>query len=106
MTTDHVSINLIDAAGETRPDSIISRTIYNGERLRAVLFTFAAGQELSEHTAAHPAVIQIVQGEARLIVGRQTIEGRPGQWVHMAAHLPHSVLALTPVVLLLLLEKN
>ncbi|MBN1220622.1 MAG: hypothetical protein JXM69_17005 [Anaerolineae bacterium] len=35
-------------------DSIISRTLYNTDEVKVILFAFAAGQELSEHTAATP----------------------------------------------------
>ena len=50
-------------------DGILSRTIYAGERLKAIIFGFDAGQELSEHTASMPAIIHIVSGEARLTLG-------------------------------------
>ena len=39
-------------------DSIISRTLHNDEQTKVILFAFAAGQELSEHTAAMPAMLQ------------------------------------------------
>ena len=44
-------------------DSIISRTVYSDEAVKAVLFGFAAGQELSEHTASSPALLHILRGE-------------------------------------------
>jgi hypothetical protein len=34
------------------------------------------------------------------------MEAREGTWAHMPAQLPHSVLAKTPVVMLLLLLKD
>jgi hypothetical protein len=44
-------------------------------------------------------------GEARLTLGDDTVEARPGAWVHMANGLRHSIRAKTPVVMLLLLVK-
>ena len=85
------------------PDSIVSRTVFRGEGLKAVLFGFAAGQELSEHTAAKPAVLHFLKGRARLTLGDEALEAGPGTWVHMPAHLPHSVCAQTQVIMLLLL---
>ena len=38
-------------------ESTISRTVHQDDRLKAVLFGFAPGQELSEHTASVPAVL-------------------------------------------------
>ena len=87
-------------------DSIISRTVYSDEAVKAVLFGFAAGQELSEHTASSPALLHILRGEATLTLGSDSMEAREGTWAHMPAQLPHSVLAKTPVVMLLLLLKD
>ncbi|MFN8377843.1 MAG: cupin domain-containing protein [Anaerolineae bacterium] len=93
-----------DLAGllnEIAPDSIVSRTFYQDDRVKAILFGFAPGQELSEHTAAVPAAIQILSGEASLTLGTEHYEASPGAWAHMAARLPHSVRAKTQVVMLL-----
>jgi quercetin dioxygenase-like cupin family protein len=95
--------DLNDLMSEISPDTIISRTFYSDDQLKGVLFGFAEGQELSEHTAAKPAILQFLSGEAQLTLGEDVLEARPGAWVHMPAHLPHSVLAQTPVVMLLLL---
>lgn len=87
-------------------DSTISRTIYQDDQIKAVLFGFAAGQELSEHTAATPAIMHFVQGEARMTLGQEVVEAKPGTWVHMPARLPHSIQAHTPVIMLLLLLRG
>ncbi|MFQ5613463.1 MAG: cupin domain-containing protein [Anaerolineae bacterium] len=84
-------------------DSIISRTLYSDDRLKTILFSFATGQELSEHTASQPAMLYFVQGQASLILGDDAQEAGPGTWVHMPAGLPHSIRAKTPVLMLLLL---
>jgi quercetin dioxygenase-like cupin family protein len=88
------------------PDSIVSRTFYSDEHMKAILFGFAAGQELSEHTAAQPAILHFIQGEADLTLGGDKQLAQAGTWVHLTPHLPHSVVAKTPVWMLLLLIKN
>ena len=95
--------NLTDLVTEIPKDSIVSRTIYKDEKTKAVLFGFATGQELSEHTASTPAVIQILSGECRLILGEDVMEAKAGAWVYMPAQMPHSLLARTEVTMLLLL---
>jgi quercetin dioxygenase-like cupin family protein len=80
--------------------------VYQDDRLKAVVFGFGQGQELSEHTASMPAVLHVLQGEATLTLGDDTVAGRPGTWVHMPAGLRHGVRAQTPAVLLLLLLKG
>lgn len=97
--------NLSKEFGEIPHDSIISRTIYNDEHLKAVLFGFDKGQELSEHTASMPAIIHIIQGEAKLKLGDDSVEAETGAWIHMPAGLRHAVYANTPLVMLLVLVK-
>ena len=45
-----------DLAQEAVPpqDGILSRTVFQDDKVKVVLFGFAVGQELSEHTAAKP----------------------------------------------------
>jgi len=72
---------------------------------KVVLFAFAAEGGLTEHVAPVPAIIQIIKGEAALTVGEESVAGKPGTWIQMAAKTPHSVIAETPVVMLLTLLK-
>jgi quercetin dioxygenase-like cupin family protein len=97
-----------DLAAEVEPpaDGTLSRTLFQDEQLKAVLFGFAAGQELSEHTASTPAIMHFVRGEAEVTLGAEKTLARAGTWIHMTAQLPHSICARTPVVMLLLLLKN
>jgi quercetin dioxygenase-like cupin family protein len=97
-----------DLASEVEPpaDGTLSRTVYQDDRLKAVLFGFAPGQELSEHTASTPAIMQFLRGEADVTVGPDDMPATAGTWIHMAAQLPHSIRAKSPVVMLLLLLKE
>ena len=97
-----------DLAKEAQPPDkgTLSRTLFTDDRLKVVLFGFAQGEELSEHTASMPAVLHFLQGEARLTLGDDTVEARTGTWVHMPAGLRHSIQAKSPVVMLLLLPKE
>jgi quercetin dioxygenase-like cupin family protein len=96
-----------DLAKEAQPPDkgILSRTLHNDDRLKAVIFGFAQGEELSEHTASMPAILHFLQGEAKLTLGDDTLEARSGMWAHMPKGMRHSIHAKTPVVMLLLLLK-
>lgn len=87
-------------------DGILSRTIHNDERVKAVLFGFAAGQELSAHTAPMPAILHIIQGEASLTLDEDVLDAQAGAWVYMPPQLQHGIYAKTPVVMLLLMLKT
>jgi quercetin dioxygenase-like cupin family protein len=95
--------DLLQLVPEISADTIVSRTIFGDGEMKGILFGFAAGQELSEHTASRPAVLHFLAGKAQLTLGEDSLEARPGTWAHMPAHLPHSIMAHTEVVMLLLL---
>lgn len=97
---------LSELSSEVPPDSILSRTLYETESVKVILFDFAKDQELSEHTAALPAILHFLSGEATLRLGDEEKEARAGTWVQMKPRLPHSILANTPVTMLLLLIKR
>lgn len=99
--------HILDLAREAEPpeDGILSRAIYQDDHIKAVVFGFGPGQELSEHTAAKPAMLFFVKGEATLGLGDDTQEAQAGTWVHMPANLKHSIKAQSPVVMLLVLLK-
>lgn len=97
--------NLIEQVPDIPADSIVSRTVYSDDRLKTILFGFAPGQELSEHTSAQTAILHFVQGEAELTLGEDTMTAQAGTWVHMPPHLPHSITAKTTVLMLLMMFK-
>jgi quercetin dioxygenase-like cupin family protein len=86
-------------------DGIISRTIYQDDRLKVVLFGFGAGQELSEHTASKPAVMHFLSGQADVKLGEKAVTATAGTWIHMAAGQLHAISAQAPTVMLLWLFK-
>ena len=95
--------NLAALLPEIPAESIVSRKVYSDDLLKVTLFGFAAGEELTEHTAVFPATLHFLSGEATLTLGEDTVEAQAGTWVQMPAHLPHSVLAKTAVTMLLTL---
>ncbi|MFU8772515.1 MAG: cupin domain-containing protein [Anaerolineales bacterium] len=98
--------DLTNQIPEIPADSIVSQTIISDERLKIVLFGFAQGQELSEHTASQPAILHLLAGEATFTLGQDRFEARAGTWVHMPPNLPHSVHAKTKVMMLLTLLRQ
>jgi quercetin dioxygenase-like cupin family protein len=105
MTTPYT--HLADVAAEVQPpeDGTLSRTLYNDDRVKVVLFGFSAGQELSDHTSSMPAVMHFLHGEAEVTLGEDRLTAGPGTWIHMPPNLRHSIRTRSPVVLLLLLLK-
>jgi len=97
-----------DVAGnvEIPDEGTLSKVLFKDDRLRVVLFAFDQDQTLSEHTATVPAVVQVLSGRLRIGLGADSVEARPGSWLHMPANLPHSVTALEPSVMVLSMIRD
>jgi quercetin dioxygenase-like cupin family protein len=91
---------------EIPEEGILSRVLFKDDQIRVVGFGFDTGQELSEHTAAVPAILQVVSGRMTGTLGSDVIDLEPGSWVHMPADLAHSVRAVEPSLLLLTLLQH
>jgi quercetin dioxygenase-like cupin family protein len=102
----HLIPDLSALAGDIPPDSILSKTFFQGADSRAIFFRFSPGQELSEHTASKPAILHFLRGAARLTLAGETMQVGPGAWVHMPPHLAHSIHAETEVDMLLYLIET
>jgi quercetin dioxygenase-like cupin family protein len=104
LPTDSVFLDIADEV-EIPVQGTLSRVLYRDDLIRVVVFAFDEGQELTDHTAAKPAIVQVVSGRIRLDLDGDPVELGPGSWVRMAAHLTHAVYALEPAVMLLTLLK-
>lgn len=82
-------------------ESIVSRTLNADDMGKVILFGFDAGQELSEHTSSVPATLHILKGEGSLTLGDNTYEIKEGAFAIMGANIAHSIVAKTPMVMLL-----
>ncbi len=101
--THTIFTNIQDTISEIQPDSNLSRTIFSNDRLKVIMFGFAEGQELSEHTSSKQAILHFLEGEARLVLGKDEYDAGPGTWVRMDPNLPHSVFASSRVTMLLIM---
>ena len=86
-------------------DSVLSRSVHKDEKTDITLFSFAKGQELTEHTSSHAAIIQVLSGQAAINLGGEKVEGLSGSWIYMPPGLPHSLKAVTNFTMLLTLIK-
>lgn len=96
--------DLLSEIPEIPHNGILSRTVFKAQNIKLVLFAFDAGQELSEHTSTHAAMLHFLKGEATVTLGDDTYNAQPNTWIYMPPNLPHSIVATTPTVLLLLME--
>jgi quercetin dioxygenase-like cupin family protein len=85
-------VNLKDYI-EYSTGSVVSRTLKENRAGTITLFAFDAGQGLSEHSAPFDAVVQVIDGEGRFIIGGEEHDLKAGQLIIMPASVPHAVRA-------------
>ena len=101
------SERILSLANETKyaANGIVSRTLLRTENLRIVLFGFAEGQELTEHTSTQHAVIQMLSGECEFSLSGVPHPLKAGDLLYMPPNLPHAVKATQQFSMLLTLSK-
>lgn len=96
--------NLADLI-EYAADSVVSKTILDKPAGTITLFAFDKGQKLSEHTAPYDAVVQILDGRARLTIGGKQKQVLSGQIIIMPGNVPHAVTADEKFKMLLIMIR-
>jgi len=86
-------------------DSVVSKTIIDKPIGTITLFSFDAGQKLSEHTAPYDAVIQVFEGNAVITIGGKKNVVSAGQIIIMPANVPHAVDAEEKFKMLLIMIR-
>ena len=103
---DYIYLADLREKAQIPQNGILSQTIQEGQGTKTVLFGFAAGQELSAHTAPYPALITILKGEASLLLGGDWHDAAEGSFAWMPPDLKHGLKAKTGVVMLLTMVKG
>ncbi|MGC9343570.1 MAG: cupin domain-containing protein [Bacteroidales bacterium] len=86
--------------------SIVSKIIEKNNAGNITLFAFDENQNLSEHTAPFDAIIQIIEGKAKVIIDGKVNEMTEGDFIIMPANIPHAVEAETKFKMILTMLKN
>ncbi|MDQ2949432.1 MAG: cupin domain-containing protein [Acidobacteriota bacterium] len=84
---------------------MVSRVLQDDDRVKVVLYGFAAGHQMKLHAAPVPAMLYFVEGEAMLTLGEETMPIGTGAFAHMPANLKHAIVANTPTLMLLVIVK-
>ncbi|MFA5889767.1 MAG: cupin domain-containing protein [Actinomycetota bacterium] len=92
-----------DATGqvEVQTGAVVSKVVHRDDNIDVTVFGFDAGEGLTEHTAARPAIVQVLAGRLRFTVEGEEVEMVPGTWVHMEPGAAHSLKAVEPSTMLL-----
>ena len=73
-----------------------SRVVVNNEILRTVVFTFDAGQVLTEHSSPRAVIVTLLEGEMDFSIGERTERMGAGDVIYLAPGDRHALTAVTP----------
>jgi len=71
--------------------AVVSRTLVDKEDVTLTVFAFDEDQTLSEHTAPHDALLQVIDGTAKIIIDKNEYTLEEGETIVMPAEVPHAV---------------
>jgi quercetin dioxygenase-like cupin family protein len=91
---------------EYQDGSVVSRTLIDRKSGTVTLFAFDEKQGLSEHTAPYDALVQVVDGEAQVVIAGKTYQLKEGEMIIMPANQPHSLKAVKRFKMLLTMIRS
>lgn len=102
----HSTVMDFSSLVEYSPGGIISKQVMTKESGNITLFSFDQDQKLSEHTAPYDAMVQVIEGQAEIIINRQPYLLKSGHSIIMPANVPHALFAVKPFKMLLTMIKE
>ncbi len=91
---------------ELQPGGVVSRTIIKKKTGTVTVFAFDADEGLSEHTTPYDALLMILEGKANITISGTANNLDSGDIIKLPAGEPHSVKAVTPVKMLLIMIRE
>jgi len=86
--------------------SIVSREIIKRNTGNVTLFAFDVGQGLSEHTSPFDALVQLLEGEAEIVISGKPLRAKTGDFLLMPAQQPHALKAVSQFKMLLTMIRS
>lgn len=88
------------------PHATTSRAVLHNDAARVVVFTFDTGEQLTDHAASRPVVVQLMEGRIRFHLDGEDHELEAGDVAYLAPGAPHALEALEPARLSLVLIED
>ena len=91
---------------EYQKESVVSRTIIDKKMGTVTLFAFDEGQGLSEHIAPYDALVNVLDGEAEIVISGKAFLLKKGEMVLMPSNESHSLKAIKKFKMLLTMIRS
>jgi quercetin dioxygenase-like cupin family protein len=84
----------LDELVQYQEGSIVSRKLTAASGGNITVFAFGEGEELSEHTTPHTALVQVLDGRAEIRIAQQLHTVRAGESLVLPPGVPHALKAV------------
>lgn len=106
MTTETSPVFSLTERIDYARNSVVSQQITKNKAGNITLFAFAEGEQLSEHSAPFDAVLQVLDGTAKIHIAGEPYEVKAGEMIILPANIPHAVYATTAFKMLLTMIRG
>jgi quercetin dioxygenase-like cupin family protein len=106
LTVDGAHAYNLAQMTEYQEGAVVSRTLLKNASGTLTVFSFDAGQSLSEHTVPFNAFVQVLDGEGEITIDGKMSVVKPGEIILMPGGLPHSVHATQRFKMLLTMFRT
>jgi quercetin dioxygenase-like cupin family protein len=86
--------------------SVVSKQVIKATTGNITLFSFDKGEGLSEHSAPFDAFVQILDGNAEIIIGGKNNNLSAGDFIIMPANIPHALKANEKFKMMLVMIRS
>ena len=86
--------------------SVVSKTILKKPSGNITLFSFDAGEGLSEHSSPHEALVHILDGSAEISIAGAAQTVQAGQCIILPGNVPHALKAVERFKMMLVMIKS
>jgi len=85
--------------------AVVSKEVIKSQTGTVTIFAFDQGEGLSEHTAPFDALVQVLDGEAEIIIAGQPFRVKKGEAIIMPANQPHALKAVERFKMMLVMIR-
>ena len=101
MSKDKLQKNSLMDLVDYQEGTIVSKTLLEKDNGTVTLFAFGEGESISEHTASHDAMAQVLEGTVEFIISGEKYKLNTGEMIIMPGGEPHSLQAVSRSKMLL-----
>ncbi|MCF0260223.1 MAG: cupin domain-containing protein [Erysipelotrichaceae bacterium] len=87
-----------------QPGQVVSKTLVQNDKMSVTLFAFDEGEEISSHASGGDAMVTVLDGTGKFVVGGEEFILKEGETLIMPKDIPHAVQAATPFKMLLMVS--